>query len=254
MTVVLAAEALSKRFLKDERYLMALEDFSLDVEGGSFVVILGRSGCGKSTFLNMAAGLTKPTSGRVLFNGQPKAGPSQDIGYLTQTDSLMPWRNVRRNVEMPLEMRRVPRRDRSRAAAQLLDKVGLSGFERHYPRELSGGMRRRASLARMLIADPQLLLLDEPFGALDAQLRHDLQTQLLELWQASGRTIVFVTHDIEEAILLADRVVVLAARGRVVVDKMIELERPRDLEQPALAARFAEYRHELTVALRQAAS
>lgn len=253
MTVVLAAESLSKRFLKDEHYLVALDDFSLAVNRGSFVVILGRSGCGKSTFLNMAAGLTRPTSGRVVFNGQPKLGPSQEIGYLTQSDTLMPWRTVRRNVEMPLEIRHVARRERSRAAEQLIDRVGLRGFERHYPRELSGGMRRRASLARMLIADPQLLLLDEPFGALDAQLRQDLQAQLLELWQSSGRTIVFVTHDIEEAILLADRVIVLAARGRVVLDKTIDLERPRDLEQPALAARFAEYRHELTVALRQAA-
>jgi NitT/TauT family transport system ATP-binding protein len=254
VTVVLAAEALSKRFLKNERYLMALEDFSLAVEDGSFVVILGRSGCGKSTFLNMAAGLTKPTSGRVLFNGKPKLGPSHEVGYLTQTDSLMPWRTVRRNVEMPLELRGVTRQERVRAAGELIDRVGLSGFERHYPRELSGGMRRRASLARMLISNPQMLLLDEPFGALDAQLRQDLQKQLLDLWQASGRTVVFVTHDIEEAILLADRVVVLAARGRIVVDKPITLERPRDLEQPALAARFAELRHELTVALREAAA
>lgn len=254
MTVVLAAEALSKRFLKDERYLVALEEFNLAVEGGSFVVILGRSGCGKSTFLNMAAGLTKPTSGRVLFNGQPKLGPSQEIGYLTQSDSLMPWRTVRRNVEMPLELRGIGRKERSLTAGRLIDRVGLSGFEHHYPRELSGGMRRRASLARMLIADPQLLLLDEPFGALDAQLRQALQRQLLELWKSTGSTIVFVTHDIEEAILLADRVVVLASRGRVVLDRMVELERPRDLEQPAMAVRVAEYRHELTVALREAAA
>jgi NitT/TauT family transport system ATP-binding protein len=254
VTVVLAAEALSKRFLKDERYLVALEDFSLAVEEGSFVVILGRSGCGKSTFLNMAAGLTKPTSGRMLFNDRPKLGPSHEVGYLTQSDSLMPWRSVRRNVEMPLEMRGVPRRERARAAGELIDKVGLTGFERHYPRELSGGMRRRASLARMLISNPQVLLLDEPFGALDAQLRQDLQEQLLELWRASGRTIIFVTHDIEEAILLADRVVILAARGRIVIDKAIDLERPRDFEQPGIAARLAELRHEFTLALREAAA
>lgn len=253
VTTVLAAEQVSKRFLKNERYLFALENFDLSVEAGSFVVILGRSGCGKSTFLNMAAGLTRPTSGRVLLNGAPRTGPAQDVGYLTQSDSLMPWRDVRRNIEMPLEIRGIPKQERKRAAAELIGRVGLQGFEKHYPRELSGGMRRRASLARMLISDPQVLLLDEPFGALDAQLRDDLQRQLLALWQGSGRTVVFVTHDTEEAILLADRVVVLAARGRVIVDRQIELDRPRELEVPATAAKFAELRHELTSALREAA-
>jgi NitT/TauT family transport system ATP-binding protein len=254
VTTILAAENLTKRFLKDERYLLALQGFNLQVEEGSFVAILGRSGCGKSTFLNMAAGLTRPTSGDLIFDGKPKVGPSSDVGYLTQSDSLMPWRTVQRNVEMPLEIRGVSRGEREAAASALIERVGLRGFENHYPRELSGGMRRRANLARMLISEPRTLLLDEPFGALDAQLREDLQLQLLDLWQGSGRTVVFVTHDIEEAVLLADRVVVLAPRGRIVVDTNVDLARPRDLSDPALAARFADYRHVFTSALREAAA
>lgn len=254
MTTILAAEHLTKRFLKDERYLLALEDFTLRVEEGSFVAVLGRSGCGKSTFLNMAAGLTRPTGGQLTFDGRPKLGPSPDVGYLTQSDSLMPWRTVRRNIGMPLEIRGVEPRKRNEAVDALIERVGLQGFEHHYPRELSGGMRRRANLARMLITEPKTLLLDEPFGALDAQLREDLQQQLVELWQGSGRTVVFVTHDIEEAVLLADRVVVLAPRGRIVLDRAVDLERPRDLANPDLAARFAEYRKLLTSALREAAA
>lgn len=254
MSTILAAENLTKRFLKDERYLLALEDFSLDVEEGSFVAILGRSGCGKSTFLNMAAGLTRPTSGRLILDGKPKNSPSSDVGYLTQSDSLMPWRTVRRNVEMPLEIRGVDKAKRRATASALIERVGLRGFEDHYPRELSGGMRRRASLARMLISEPRMLLLDEPFGALDAQLREDLQNQLLDLWQGSGRTVVFVTHDTEEAILLADRVVVMAPRGHIMVDRKVTLERPRDLGDHTVAAEFADYRHALTTALRQAAA
>lgn len=254
MSPILVAENLTKRFLKDERYLMALEDFSLEVEEGSFVAILGRSGCGKSTFLNMAAGLTRPTSGEVIFDGRAMTDPISAVGYLTQSDSLMPWRTVQRNVEMPLEMRDVAKAERRSAAAALIDQVGLRGFENHYPRELSGGMRRRASLARMLVSEPRTLLLDEPFGALDAQLREDLQHQLLNLWQGSRLTVVFVTHDIEEAILLADRVVVLAPRGRIVVDLTVTLRRPRELGDADIAAEFAGYRHTLTAALREAAA
>lgn len=254
MTTILAAEHLSKRFLKDERYLLALEDLNLQVQEGSFVAVLGRSGCGKSTFLNMAAGLTRPTGGQLTFDGRPIRSPSPDVGYLTQSDSLMPWRTVQRNVEMPLEIRGIKPRRRKEAASALIERVGLRGFEQHYPRELSGGMRRRASLARMLITEPRTLLLDEPFGALDAQLREDLQQQLIDLWQGSGRTVVFVTHDIEEAVLLADRVVVLGLRGRVILDRAVNLERPRDLADPDLAARFAEYRRILASSLREIAA
>jgi len=164
----------------------------------------------------------------------------------------MPWRDVRRNVELPLELRGTDRRERRAAAERLIDTVGLRGFERHYPRELSGGMRRRASLARMLCADPETLLLDEPFGALDAQLRAELQAELLRLWSGSGRTVVFVTHDLEEALLLGDRVVVLGRVGHVVLDQMIGLPRPRDLDEVRLHPRFVELHREVAAALKQA--
>lgn len=151
---------------------------------------------------------------------------------------------------MPLEMESKSKKDRAERARELIARVGLEGFENHYPRELSGGMRRRASLARMLISDPETLLLDEPFGALDAQLREDLQQQLLKLWQGSGRTVIFVTHDIEEAVLLADRVVVLGARGSTVLDKRVDIPRPRDLENVRSMPIFSEYRSALTSALK----
>ena len=227
MNTLLEVKGLSKRFVKNDTATVALRDFDLSVKEGSFVSILGRSGCGKSTMLNLLAGLTAPSSGEVHFRGRPLSGPHTEIGYLTQSDTLMPWRDVQRNVEMPMELAGVPAAKRSAKAADLIERVGLAGFERSYPRELSGGMRRRASLARMLVGSPDTLLMDEPFGALDAQLRHELQQELLRLWSGTRQTVVFVTHDIEEAILLADRVVVLGGLGRVLVDRRIDLPRPR---------------------------
>jgi NitT/TauT family transport system ATP-binding protein len=176
----------------------------------------------------MIAGLIEPTSGSIAFADGATRKPRLDVGYLTQKETLLPWRNVLRNVALPLEVRGVPRAEREARAHELIGVVGLREAERRYPRELSGGMARRASLARMLAPDPTILLLDEPFGALDAQLRGDLQHELLRLWTGSGKTIVFVTHDIDEALVLADRIVVLQPGGLIAVDTPVAFPRPRD--------------------------
>lgn len=249
---VLEVSGLAKHFRKDDREIVALSEFSLTVEAGTFVTILGRSGCGKSTLLNLLSGLTRPTEGRITYRGEPVTGPRLELGYLTQSDTLMPWRDVRRNVEMPLELRGVGRDERRARADQMVAAVGLAGFERHYPRELSGGMRRRASLARMMCTEPETLLLDEPFGALDAQLRSEMQSELLRLWTGSGRTVLFVTHDIEEAALLGDRVVVLGRLGRHVLDLPIELPRPRELDELRTDPTFVELCRQLAAALKDA--
>jgi len=180
-------------------------------------------------------------------------GPRPQIGYLTQHDTLMPWRDVTRNIEMPRELRGDDRAARRRAALELVELVGLRGFEKHYPRELSGGMRRRVSLARMLCGEPETLLMDEPFGALDAQLRLELQGELLRLWQGTGRTVVFVTHDIEEALTLADRVVVLGRIGTVLLDQEVDLPRPRDPDDIRVDPRFVELHRRLSAALKEGA-
>jgi len=254
MTPLLSTTGLTKRFVKNDTATVALRDFDLSVEKGTFVSVLGRSGCGKSTMLNLLAGLTTPTSGEVHYQGRRLAGPHTDIGYLTQSDTLMPWRDVQRNVEMPLELQGVAAAERKRTARDLIERVGLAGFEHHYPRELSGGMRRRASLARMLAGGPSTLLMDEPFGALDAQLRHELQGELLRLWEDSDQTVVFVTHDIEEAIILADRVVVLGGLGRVVVDRKIDLPRPRVADDLQVDSTYVALYREMADALKGAAS
>lgn len=229
MPALVRLDRVAKTFTQRGVEHVALDGVSLDVESGSFVCLVGRSGSGKSTLLNMIAGLIAPTNGRVLEGGAIVAGPRPDVGYLTQKDTLLPWRDVLHNVEMPLEIRKIDKPARQARALALIETVGLRGREHAYPRELSGGMLRRASLARMLIADPRLLLLDEPFSALDAQLRAEMQNELLRLWFGSGKTVIFVTHDIEEAIGLADRVVVLGRQGRIVHDEAIALPRPRDV-------------------------
>lgn len=251
MKSVLEVRDLTKQFVKDDLGIVALRDLSLEIEEGRFVTVLGRSGCGKSTMLNMMSGLMAPTSGVVRFRDQPVTGPRTEVGYLPQSDTLMPWRDVRRNVEMPMEIKGVEAKERRERAADLIERVGLTGFGRHYPRELSGGMRRRASLARMLAGAPEVLLLDEPFGALDAQLRFELQAELLRLWQGSGQTVVFVTHDIEEALLLGDRIVVLGRVGRVVLDKAIDLPRPRDADELRVDPQFVALHKEMADALRE---
>jgi NitT/TauT family transport system ATP-binding protein len=251
---VLQTRDLGKSFLKDDRYIVALRGFDLVVEQGSFVCLLGRSGCGKSTLLNLMAGLSRPSEGDVSYRGTPVTRPNPAVGYLTQSDTLMPWRDVRRNVEMPLEIRGTGGSERRGRAERLIDAVGLRGFEKHYPRELSGGMRRRASLARMLAGEPDTLLLDEPFGALDAHLRSEMQRLLLALWDGSGRTVVFVTHDIDEALALSDRVVLLGRLGRMLADVTVDLPRPRDVDDLRGDPRFVAMRKKLSDALKDAAN
>lgn len=253
MSATFEVHQLSKHFTRDGEDLVALRSVDLTVEKGSFLVLLGRSGCGKSTLLNLLAGLTSATSGHIDYQGEKITGVRSTVGYLTQQDTLLPWRDVLSNVAMPREIRGESKSSRRAVAQELVSRVGLAGFEKSYPRELSGGMRRRASLARMLCGDPETLLLDEPFSALDAQLRTELQADLLRLWSGSGRTVVFVTHDIEEALLLADRVVVLGPIGAIMLDQEIDLPRPRDPDDIRVAPRFIELHRSLSTALKEGA-
>lgn len=229
---VLAARGVYKIFVsgRPRRAIVALRDVSLEVRAGEFLALIGPSGCGKSTLLNMFAGLVTPTDGAVLHDGRPVRRVNTRVGYVTQDDNLLPWRTTLANVAMPLEFRGVPADRRRARAAALIAQVGLQGFEHHYPHELSGGMRKRASIARTLAYDPVALLMDEPFGPLDAQTRVILQDQLLRMWEGSGRTVVFVTHDLVEAVALSDRVIVMTrAPGRFKREVVVDIPRPRDV-------------------------
>jgi NitT/TauT family transport system ATP-binding protein len=208
----------------------ALEDFSLEVADGELVCILGPSGCGKTTLLWAMSGLHALSSGEILLDGTPIKGPRPvEIGMMFQDANLLPWRNLRKNIEFPFEIKKQPV-DRERVE-RLLKEVGLDGFENAMPRELSGGMQQRASIVRALAQDPRVLLMDEPFGALDAFTRDEMNLLLLRLWQETGKTIVFVTHNISEAIFLADRVVVMTTRpGRLAKIFDVALPRPRTIE------------------------
>lgn len=252
MTAIIRTEQISKLFVRGNQQIPVLTDISVQIEQGSFVVMVGPSGCGKSTLLNIIAGLLPATSGNVYYQNSLMVNPHLEVGYLTQKDTLMPWRTIEHNIQMPLEIRRVGKEIRQRKASELIQKVGLKGREKMYPHELSGGMLRRASLARMLSTDPETLLLDEPFAALDAQLRLELQGELLNLWSGSGKTVLFVTHDLEEAIALGDRVIVLGSGGLIVLDTYISLPRPRDVARIRFEPQFAELHHHLWDALMQA--
>lgn len=190
----------------------AVRDITLDIAQGEIVTILGPSGCGKSTLLNMAAGLFAPTAGQVAYRGQPVPCPNTAVGYMTQKDHLLPWRSVAGNIAVPLEIRGVPKAEAKERVAALIAMVGLGGFETTYPDHLSGGMRKRTALARLLAYDPETLLLDEPFAALDPQLRAGMQQELLRLCRDLGKTVLFVTHDLDEAAALGDRCVVFTGR------------------------------------------
>jgi NitT/TauT family transport system ATP-binding protein len=198
------------------RQLLAVHDVDLQIADGEFLVIVGPSGCGKSTLLDLLAGLTPATTGRILIDGTPITGPGLDRGIVFQQYALLPWRTTRENVEFGLEAARAGRRERRQRAREYLDLVGLRGFEESYPHQLSGGMKQRVAIARSLATDPELLIMDEPFGALDALTRDSLQTQLARIWERTGKTIVFVTHSIDEAVYLGQRVAVMSARpGRI---------------------------------------
>jgi len=212
------------------RPLLALQGVSLSIPRNSFVTLVGPSGCGKSTVLKLVAGLLQPSAGRITYKGRPVEGVNTDVGFVTQDDNLYPGRTVMDNVQIALEFRGVPRSEREDRAAQLIEQVGLKGFEHHYPHELSGGMRKRASIIRTLIYDPDVILMDEPFGPLDAQTRTLLQDDLLKLWHGSNKTIVFVTHDLVESIALSDRIVVFSrSPGTVYREYDVPIPRPRDV-------------------------
>lgn len=211
----------------------ALQGFDLEVARGEFVCVVGPTGCGKTTLLRIVAGLLAPTSGSVLVSGRTATGARGAIGMVFQQYSLLPWRNVIDNIALGLELRGVDRGVRRKTAMAMLEMVGLERFSRSRPYELSGGMQQRVAMARALATEPELLLLDEPFGALDERTRHRLQSELLAIWQRTGKTVMFVTHNIDEAVYLAERVVVMADRpGRVAADFRFGLPRPRGRMEP----------------------
>jgi NitT/TauT family transport system ATP-binding protein len=210
--------------------VVALEDVSFTIGEREFVSIVGPSGCGKSTLLKILAGLIPKTSGRVRIGARDVAGSCRDTGFVFQAPVLLPWRTVLENVLLPIEVSRLPKEKFGERAAMLLRLVGLEGFEQRYPFELSGGMQQRASIVRALVHDPRMLLMDEPFGALDAMTREQMNVETLRIWQSSGKTIVFVTHSISEAVFMSDRVLVMTPRpGRLAAVIDIDLPRPRDL-------------------------
>jgi NitT/TauT family transport system ATP-binding protein len=220
----------AKRYRGRDATVTALDLIDLTVRSGEFLTIVGPSGCGKSTLLNLISGLVSPSEGALLFNGKRVTGVSRQIGYITQSDNLFPWRSLRDNVAFPLELAGVSRAERNARADEWIERVGLGGFARAYPHELSGGMRQRGNIARTLIYEPDVILMDEPFGPLDAQTRIKLQAQLLSLWERSRGTVIFITHDLNEAIGLADRVALMSARpGRLVRVEEVSIPRPRDI-------------------------
>jgi NitT/TauT family transport system ATP-binding protein len=230
MAPLLSVKNVRREFNVRGKNVLALDTLDLGIDEGEFVTVVGPSGCGKSTLLNLVVGLLPPSAGQILFRGRAVNGINPEIGYVTQKDNLLPWRTLIANVELALEIRGIEKTSRRRRAEELIGRVGLGGFEEHYPHELSGGMRQRANIIRTLIYDPELILMDEPFGPLDAQTRIVLQEQLLKLWFASRKTILFITHDLVEAITLADRVVVMTSRpGRVKHIASVRIPRPRDV-------------------------
>lgn len=253
---VVRLENLHKRFRGAHGEVVALDKIDLEISENSFVSIVGPSGCGKSTILNMAAGLMEPTSGSVFFKGKPVTEVNTSVGYVTQESKLFPWLSVGENVAFPLTVRGYSRAERQRLVTEHLQLVGLDGFEKAYPRQLSGGMQKRASIIRTLIYDPEVVLMDEPFGPLDAQTRMLLQDELLRIWSQRRKTIVFITHDLVEAIALSDVVVVLSNRPstvRAVID--VPLGRPRNVFEIHQMKGFSEtydvlwriFRHELHI-------
>jgi len=228
---VLVVSDLSLIFPNQNGGLQALDSLSFEVCQEEFVCVLGPSGSGKSTLLRALAGLLQPTSGAIYFQGEQLAGARRGVGFVFQKANLMPWRSVMDNIMLPLELQATPEREARQRAQAMVELVGLQGFENSLPRDLSGGMAQRVAIARALIHDPDLLLLDEPFGSLDALTRERMGTELLRIWQARRKTVVMVTHSISESLLLADRVLVLTQRpGRLRLDLPVDLPRPRGEE------------------------
>ncbi len=216
----------------------ALQDVNVSVADREFVSLLGPSGCGKSSLLNIVAGFVRPTSGRVLVGGREVRGPGRDRGLVFQEHALFPWMTVRENIEFGPKVNGVPRQAREKKVRDLIALVGLTGFENAFPKQLSGGMRQRVGVSRALATDPDILLLDEPFSALDEQTRHSVQQEFVRIWQQTKQTVLLVTHSIEESIVMSDRVVVMATKpGRVKAVIDIDLPRPRDDTDPSFVAK-----------------
>ena len=239
------------------REFVALDDLSIDVRAGEFLTVVGPSGCGKSTVLDLIAGLTKPSSGTVSVDGRVITGPGLDRSVVFQQYTLLPWRTAQANIEFALEAGkkgdRLSKAQRAERARTYLELVGLTDFANRYPHELSGGMKQRVAIARSLSYQPEVLLMDEPFGALDAQTRERLQEELVSIWERTGTTVVFITHDIEEAVFLGQRVAVMSARpGRIeeVIDVQLDRSRANDLDLRA-TPEFAAYRHRIWTLLRE---
>ena len=250
-TVRIRLEGVSKSFPANGGRLAVLDGVDFWVEEGEFVSIIGPSGCGKTTLLNVIAGLEQPDAGLIHLDGQPTDRRLGAVGYMQQKDLLMPWRSVLDNAILALELRGVPRSKARDRAMQLLEPFGLKGFEKQFPSALSGGMRQRAAFLRTVLTDRDVILLDEPFGALDALTRTQMQEWLLDLWDSLGKTIVLITHDVDEAILLSDRVYVLTARpGRVKLVMGVDLPRPRSYRLVTEAS-FNQLKAELLAALRE---
>lgn len=245
---LLAADRIGKVFVNDDGVeVVAFEDISFNVGRREFVSIIGPSGCGKSTLLRVVAGLDRPTSGEIRVSGRRVTGPGADRGMVFQEYALFPWKTTQSNVEFGLRLKGVPKDERARIAQHFLELVGLAGSGNKYPHQLSGGMRQRAAVARALANNPEILLMDEPFAAVDAMTRQRLQEELTALTASEHTTVLFVTHAVEEAIFLSDRVIVFSAHpGRIVTELAIEFPRPRLWKDVLQDAQFKVYRDELT--------
>jgi NitT/TauT family transport system ATP-binding protein len=249
---ILVARDISKTFFDPTfgENVHALNDISLSVRAHEFVSVIGPSGCGKSTFLRIVAGLDRPTSGEIRVSGAKVTGPGADRGMVFQEYALLPWKTTQANIEFGLRLKRVAREERARVARRFIDMVGLTGFENKYPHQLSGGMRQRAAVARVLANNPTVLLMDEPFAAVDAMTRQRLQEELAVIATTERTTVLFVTHSIDEAVFLSDRVVALSGRpGRIVADIDIDLPRPRRWTELLNDLRFQQYRDALTASI-----
>ena len=236
-------DGVGKTYADDGSPVRALDSVSFEVDSGEFVCLVGPSGCGKTTLFRIIAGLTDPTDGTVRLDGRPVTGPTTDMGVVFQEYHLFPWLTVADNVGFGLKRTNASAAERERRITEMLALVGLTDFRESYPKSLSGGMKQRVAIARALAVDPTLLLLDEPFGAVDAQTREMLQRELLDVWQSTGKTVLFVTHDVAEAVTLADRIVVMAAEpGRVATVLDVDVERPRERGDPAFGDHVARVR------------
>lgn len=238
---------------RSQTLFTAVKDINLSIEKGEFITVVGPSGCGKSSILMTVDGLIKPTQGRILIDGQEITGPGPDRTVVFQEFALLPWRNVMDNIKFSLELRYRKAKDHEEKARYYLDLVGLNGFEHYYPHQLSGGMRQRVGIARALAVEPEIILMDEPFGALDAQTREIMAEELLRIWDQQKKTVIFITHGIDEAVYMADRVVVMGTRPGTIKEIMkIDLPRPRNFEMKDLP-KFANYRRHIWALLKEEA-